>query len=161
MTGRDTDPAPLTQPQRRRLAVDLFNQTWTLIEAGQRTPEQDDEMIHAAHASRFHWAEVEVGTRANLGRGEWQISRVYCVLGHSEPALYHAQRCLAYVLEGDGVEDWDLPFAYEALARATALEGDVSESARYEELAREAGAGIAEEDDREHFLEELATLPGR
>ena len=130
MTSRDADPAPLTQAQRRRLAVDLFNHTWTLIEAAERTPEQDDEMIHAAHASRHHWAEVEVGTRANLGRGEWQISRVYCVLGQAEPPLYHAHRCLAYVLEGDDAEDWDLPFAYEALARAIAVAGDGSESAR-------------------------------
>ena len=116
-------------------------------------------MIHASHASRHHWAEV--GTGANLARGEWQISRVYCVLGRAEPALYHAHRCLAYVLEGDGTEDWDLPFAYEALARATAVAGDASESARYEQLARESGAAIADEDDREHLLEALATLPDR
>jgi hypothetical protein len=159
MTGSDTEVEPLTQVQRRRLAVDLFNHTWTLIEADGRTPEQNDEMIHAAHASRHHWAAV--GTRANLGRGEWQISRVYCVLGRAEPALYHAHRCLAYILERDGTEDWDLPFAYEALARAAAVGGDAAESGRYEELARAAGAEIAEEDDREHFFQELATLPGR
>lgn len=39
--------------------------------------------------------------------------------------------------------------------------GDEAESARYEELAREAGAAIAEEGDREHFFEELATPRGR
>ena len=111
-------------------------------------------MIHAAHASRSHWGEV--GTKANLARGEWQVSRVYTVLGRSEPALYHAHRCLAYVEEGDGVEDWDLPFAFEALARAQALAGDLGESLRYETLAREAGEGIADDEDRDHLLSELA-----
>jgi hypothetical protein len=159
MAGRDPDVEPLTQAQRRRLAVDLFNHTWTLLGAEERTPEQDDEMIHSAHASRYHWGEV--GTRANFGRGEWQISRVYCILGRGEPALHHAHCCLTDILEGDGTEDWDLPFAYEALARAAAVAGDGAGSVRYEELAREAGAAIAEEDDREHFFEELATLPGR
>jgi len=149
----------LSREQRRQLAIDLFNHVWTLIELPQRTPAQDDEMIHAAHASRSHWGEV--GTKANLARGEWQVSRVYTVLGRSEPALYHAHRCLAYVEEGDGVEDWDLPFAFEALARAQAVAGDVGESLRYETLAREAGEGIADEEDRDHLLSELATLPGR
>ena len=105
--------AELTQAQRRRLAVDLFNHVWTLLALPDRTPEQDDEMIHAAHTSRYHWSEV--GTNANLARGEWQVSRVYTVLDRAEPALYHAHRCLTYVeagaRTGDGIEDWDLPLA--------------------------------------------------
>lgn len=156
MTDLDTQ---LSQEQRRRLAVELFNHVWALIGRDDRTPEQDDEMIHAAHASRYHWSQV--GTKANLGRGEWQVSRVYAVLGRSEPAVYHAHRCLAYVEQGDGIEDWDLPFAYEALARAHSVAGDRGESLRYETLAREAGEGIADNDDREHLLSELATLPDR
>ena len=148
----------LSQEQRRQLAVDLFNHVWTLIELPERTPEQDDEMIHAAHASRYHWGQV--GTKANLARGEWQVSRVYTVLGRSEPALYHAHRCLAYVEEGDGIEDWDLPFAYEALARAQAVAGDAASPA-LRALAREAGEGIADDEDRDHLLSELGTLPGR
>jgi hypothetical protein len=34
----------------RRLGVDLFNEVWRLIE----TREDDDRMLYAAHASRFH-----------------------------------------------------------------------------------------------------------
>ena len=63
---------------------------------------------------------------------------------------------------GDGIEDWDLPFAYEALARAA---GDCrqhcGEALRYELLAREAGEKIADDEDRDHLLSELGTLPGR
>ena len=61
---------------------------------------------------------------------------------------------------GDGIEDWDLPFAYEALARAEAIGGDPAESVRYETLAREAGEKIADDEDRDHLLSELGTLPG-
>ena len=159
MGEHSQDAAELSREQRRGLAVELFNHVWTLLVLPERTPEQDDEMIHAAHASRAHWGEV--GTRANLARGEWQVSRVYTVLGRSEPAVHHAHRCLAYVEEGEGVEDWDLPFAFEALARAQAVAGDVGESLRYETLAREAGEGISDDEDRDHLLSELATLPGR
>jgi hypothetical protein len=155
----EREPAePLTAAQRRRLAVDLFNHVWSLLRLADRSPEQDDEMIHAAHASRFHWGEI--GNAANLARGEWQVSRVYAALGRPEPALFHARRCLAYVgSDADAMEEWDLPFAYEALARASALAGDRAGSARYEQLARAAGEAIADEDDRDHFLGELATLP--
>jgi hypothetical protein len=79
---------PTSGVDHRRLAVELFNHVWTLLELASRTPEQDDELVHAAHASRWHWSKA--GTTVNLARGEWQISRVYAVLGRAEPALWHA-----------------------------------------------------------------------
>jgi hypothetical protein len=143
--------------EERQLAVDLFNRTWTLLELPERTPEQDDELIHAAHASRYHWGEV--GTAANLARGEWQLSRAYVVLGRAEPAVHHARRCLAYCeADPDALEDWDLPYAYEALARAHGLAGDADEAARYAAQARELGARVEDPHDREHLEQDLATL---
>jgi len=123
----------------------------------ERTPEQDDELIHAAHASRHHWAEV--GTGANLARGEWQVSRVYATLGRSEPALYHARRCLAYCeVDSEVLEDWDLPYAYEALARAHVVAGDTAEAKRFGDQARELGERIEDDEDREQLAADLATL---
>src|SRR6266542_1936007 len=147
----------LTFEQRRRLAVDLFDHVWTLLERPERTPEQDDEMIHAAHASRHHWSKV--GTTANLARGEWQVSRVYATLGRSEPALYHAGRCLAYCEAGPAeLEDWDLPYAYEALARAHRAAGDDEEAERFAARALELGEQIQDDEDRELLFADLATL---
>jgi hypothetical protein len=148
----------LTPEQRRRLAVDLFNRVWTLLEKPDRSADEDDAMIHAAHASRHHWAEV--GTAANLARGEWQVSRVYATLDRSEPALYHAGRCLAYCEENpDALEDWDLPFAYQALARAHHVAGNAEEVRRFANRARELGGEIAGAEDRELLDRDLATLP--
>ena len=149
----------LSTEQRRRLAVDLFNRVWTLLGTPDRSPEDDDELVHTAHASRYHWGVI--GTLANLGRGEWQISRVYATLGRPEPALHHARRCLAYIESGVGTEEWDLPFAYEALARAHAVAGEAFESRRFEQLAREAGAQITDLESRDMLVADLATLPGR
>jgi len=141
----------------RQLAVDLFNHAWKLLETDERTAEQDDELINAAHASRHHWAAV--GTPANLARGEWQLARVYTVLGRSEPALYHARRCLAYCeANPDALEDWDLPYAHEALARAHALAGEADEARSHAVQARELASGVADAEDREHLEEDLATL---
>jgi len=113
---------------RRALAVGLFNYTWTLLENPDRTREQDDEMLNAAHASRYHWGEV--GEAVNLSRGEWQVSRVYSVLGRGEPALYHARRCVEINEANDTREDWELGSAYEAMARAHNPYGDGLASGR-------------------------------
>ncbi len=107
---------------QKLLAAQLFNETWRLIEQEGRSRQDDDRMIHTAHASRYHWSQVPAATPAHLARGEWQISRVYTVLGRAEPALHHARRVLDLCQE-NGVGDWDLAFAYEALARAHAIAG--------------------------------------
>ena len=151
-TGSVTDP--------RLLAAQLFNQTWALMEQEGRTKGDDDRMIHAAHASRSHWGQVPGVTPAHLARGEWQISRVYTVLGRPEPALYHARRVLDLCQE-NGIGDWDLAFAYEALARAHALAGDVRRAREYTDQALAAAKDIADDEDRDLVLADLATIPGQ
>ena len=96
---------------QRQLGVDLHNSTWVLLEKADRTPAETDEMIHRAHASRWHWARV--GADVNLARGEWLCSRVYAPIGRGEPALWHARRCVEIneALGSDARETWDLPAA--------------------------------------------------
>jgi hypothetical protein len=137
----------------RQLGVDLFNEVWRLIESRA----DDDRMLHAAHASRHHWGEASESKPENLARGEWQVSRVYVVLGRAEPAIWHARRCLAHC-EVAGIADWDLAYAYEALARAHALAGN-AEAGDWKAKARAAGDAIKDSEDREHFEEDFATLP--
>lgn len=57
----------------RKLATDLYNETWNLMDKTLRSAHGDDLMIHMAHASRCHWHVV--GNPVNLARGEWQILR--------------------------------------------------------------------------------------
>jgi hypothetical protein len=44
----------LDRESERQLAAGLFNDVWRLLEMPRRQPEQDDEMLHAAHAPRYH-----------------------------------------------------------------------------------------------------------
>ena len=74
----------------------------------------------------------------------------------AEPATWHARRCLE-LCEANGIGDWDLAYAYEALARAHALAGD-GEAEQWKSKAREAGDAIADAEDRKHFDEDFATL---
>lgn len=148
---------PLDADQRS-LGVALYNDTWRLLEK-KRTPEEDDELLHQAHASAFHWLKAPECEPKNRARGEWLCSRVYSVLGRPEPALHHAERCLAITeASPENMDEFDLPFAYEALARAHSVAGNREEAARFERLAREAAEPMTDAEDRELVLEDLATL---
>ena len=139
----------------RQLGVDLFNEVWRLMD----TREDEERMLHAAHASAYHWAEAPECEPKNRARSEWQVSRVYTLLGRAEPALHHAQRCLEICeANADNLEDWDLPFAHEALARANDVAGNASESSEHLARARELGTSLADPEDREHLEEALADL---
>ena len=135
----------------RQLGVDLFNRTWDLIESR----EDDDLMVLCAHASAYHWAVAPECKPENRARSEWQLSRVYAVVGRPDPALAHAERCLQWCTE-NGLGDWDLGYAHEALARAHKLAGDEAAAAAHVEQAR--AVPIAGAKDREHLEEDLATL---
>jgi DNA-binding transcriptional MerR regulator len=151
-------PAVTLEPdERRQLAADLFNHVWTLLGRADRTTDQDDEMVHAAHASRYHWGEV--GTPANRARGEWQCSRVYAVLGRPEPALHHARRCLA-ICEQHDLRDWDLAAALEAGARAARVAGDATGYRDAVARARGALDAIADPEDRRVIEADLDELEG-
>jgi hypothetical protein len=100
---------------------------------------------------------VRIGQPVSRARGEWQCSRVYAILGCTEPAFFHARKVLE-ICQRDGA-DFDLAFAYEALARAWALAGDLAEARPWAELARGACEQVAEDDDREIVLSDLETLP--
>jgi DNA-binding transcriptional MerR regulator len=139
--------------EHRRLGIDLYNRTWTLMD----TP--GDEMLHCAHASAYHWMQGG-GTTANRARSEWLCSRVYSILGRPEPALHHARRCLELVESApDEMEDWDIAGAREALARAHLTAGETEEARRHYERAREDTAKIADPEDRKHIEADLDALP--
>jgi DNA-binding transcriptional MerR regulator len=85
LDGKDeimgTRAQALDQETHRRLGIDCFNKTWTLMEKDDGTQAEDDEMLHCAHAraeddemlhcahaSAYHW--LQAGTAANHARGE-------------------------------------------------------------------------------------------
>lgn len=149
-------PPSVDDQLHRTFGADLFNGTWTLLERTDRTPDEDARMIHMTHASAYHW--LQVGQPENFARSHWQCSRVYSSVGRAEPALYHA-RFVLDICERHGIGDFDLAYAYEALARAYAVGGDSAESARWLAKARAAADEIAEQDDRDLLLADLATIP--
>ncbi len=149
----------------RKMAAQLFNHTWDLIDKGdKRTPEENEEMIHSAHASRYHWIIVinsgkypETGP-VNHARGDQIISRVYSLLNMPHEALFYAEKTLNMCLNNK-IGDFDLAFGYEAMARAFSLQPDKKqELEKHLSLAKEAAEKIKKKEDKEYFLSELSSI---
>ncbi len=145
------DPKTYTAAEAERFfAVEYFNKIWGLLEKVGRSKDEDQIMLENAYASLAHWRVA--GTPLNLQRGEWMLSRVHCVLGQVEPALEHAQRCKQLTDQHlDLMQDFDLAFAWECLARAHALAGHKEEVQKLCLKAEQAGKLIKDEQDLKIF----------
>jgi DNA-binding transcriptional MerR regulator len=156
MALNETDPAPDQIADERALATRLFGDTWTLLSKESRTPEEDERMVHTAHASRFHWDNV--GDDQNRAVGEWQVSRVYSTLARAEPALFHARRCVDYA-QRQGVDDWVAASAHEGLARALAVSGDLESARDARDRALALLESVSDPEDRAIVAGDVETLP--
>src|SRR3954451_23988074 len=133
----------------RQWGVDLYNATWQLIESR----EDDDLMLHKAHASAYHWSQAPACTPVNRARAHWLVSRVSALAGLPDAARHHAEACRRWC-EENAIADWDLAFAHESLARAHKLAGEPFE----DEVAAARAVPIAEDDDRDLLEKDLQDL---
>lgn len=146
---------PVSKSVHRKLGTTLFNRTWSLLDQKRRTQDEEDEMVHMAHASRYHWGRA--GGPLNRSIAEWQISRVYAVLGRSEPSLFHGRRAVA-IARRHHLSPFYLAYGYEALARASAVAGERREKNRYLREAQRVGEKVRDAHGRRMLLEDLATI---
>ncbi|MCD4785676.1 MAG: hypothetical protein K8T10_17785 [Candidatus Eremiobacteraeota bacterium] len=134
--------------------VELNKLVWKLLEKKERTPGEDDTIIHASHASFYHWGKA--GTVVNIARGYRLLSHVYAVLNKSVPALIYAKKCME-VTDKNKLKDFDLAYAYEAMSRAYAVGGNKANYEKYMKLAKNAGEEIKNDEDRKIFMATVQT----
>ena len=147
-----------TRQTHEAFARKINGEVWALLEKADRTPDEDEQMLLAAHASYYHW--LHAGTNVHRQRGEWMLARVHIILGPEAEARRHARRCLELTGQhASEVKDFDLAYAQEAIARATAMAGDKGEARRLEEMAEGLGEKIHDEEDRKIFLSDLHSGP--
>jgi len=142
---------PTLEEADLQFAKILNGKVWELLQKTNRLKSENEMMIHAAHASCYHW--LKAGTGLHHQRGEWLIAHVYTELELAEPALRHAARCLELTNEfADLMQDFDRAYAFEGVARANALAGKRDKALKYIHLALEAGHAISGEEDKRIFM---------
>ena len=151
-----SDSIELDLKVERELAINLFNQTWDYLDKTERTLDEDDLMVHMAHASRWHWSRV--GGPEQAATGEWLCSRVYATLGRGESAMWHARRCLA-ICEAAGLDNYLPASAHEAIARSWCVLGNFEEAKKERNISYALAVELEDEDDRGVVEADLGTLP--
>lgn len=139
----------------RRMAAELFNRVWELLDQSERTPEDDQEMLAAAYGSRYHWRVV--GGPKQHCVSDWQLSRVWVVLGDARQATVHGELSLE-LAQKHHLGPFYVGYAHEALARAAALAGDEEASRRHLGEAEELSLDISKSDDAELLRADLNNL---
>ena len=140
----------------RTFAGAAFNRSWDLIDKPDRSPADEDELLTAVFASRYHWESI--GNDENKAIGDWQIAHAASHLGLAPVALRFATSALERT-QAAGRDDWLLASCYEGMARAHAVSGDTSERDRYIALAHLVLATLEDPEDRELIESQINTIP--
>jgi len=145
-----TDEKLSIEEFHKKMAMENNNGLWPILDNENPTPEDLENAVHMAHTARYHWSKV--GSIVNAVRAEYMLARVYAHMKRSEPALFHANRGLELAKEAEKTDekwkDWDMPFIYEALARAHAVAGNKADCKKYKDLAQKATNEIEGAEDR-------------
>jgi hypothetical protein len=151
-----TDDKMTLDEFHKKMAIQNNNGIWPTLDKEDPSDEELENAMHMAHTARYHWSKV--GSVVNAVRAEYMIARVYAHMKRGEPALFHANRGLELAKEAekvDGWKDWDMPFIYEALARAHAAAGNKSDCKKYKDLAQKVTDAVEGEEDKKICQGEL------
>ncbi len=133
----------------------MFNKTWELLDRDDRTDEDDREMAAMALASRYHWRQA--GEAKNHSISDWQVSRVFSVLGDAPMALSFGKAALEVAMESE-LAPFYVGFGHEAVARAAALAGDSAIRNDHLAKARAQAEAVEDAEERKMLTDDLETI---
>ena len=151
-----TDAADPSTPWSLEIAKACNNRAWELS-VRTRTPDEDREMLDAAHTSAWHWAKV--GNELNRMRATMLLAEAHALVGHGATALALAKPMHRYFTGRSDTPDWELAFAHAILAHAAHASGDAALHRSAYRDATAAVARIAGEEDRRIVMETFDHVP--
>jgi len=143
------------QSAHRHFAPAAFNLAWTFLDQAERTADDAERLLEASYASLWHWRQRADCDSTRLAVGYWQLSRIYAVLGRVADAEHYGALSLA---SADETQPFFRGYAYEALARASAVAGDARACHERLEQARYWAERVEEESEKRGLLDDLATI---
>ena len=140
------------------LAMDLFNQTWDLLDRSDRSPDDDLAMLGRALGSWTLWRRVDDPRRHAIS--DWQVSRVFAELGDAGWAQRYAAAGLTRCRD-HGLGPFLEAYALESEARAAHVAEDTLRRDAAVAASREIAARIEDPDERQLVLDDLDDLRSR
>ncbi len=134
------------------------NGVWGVLDNNNPAGHELEEALEMAYTSRYHWRQV--GTLTNDVRAVYMICRVYAHMGKGDSAIAYGNLMLelakkAATEDKDNWADFDMPFVYEALAKAYAADGNKKECAEYKKMSQALIDKLEDKQDREICQGEL------
>jgi hypothetical protein len=131
---------------QKRLASQANNRAWTLAEMPRRSPEEDEEMLQAAHAAMYFWKIV--GQPRNHAHAAQLLAHVYALLKLPGPAAQYLRKSMSHFTQGD-CAPWELAFAHAVAANVASAEGNSAAYAEHYSAAKAVAAQITDPETRE------------
>jgi predicted GNAT family N-acyltransferase len=144
------------QQDTKKKAIDSFNKTWDMIDKEIRTKEDNKTMIEQALLSRKFWEQAN-GSMLNIVRADWLISHVCSILGDGKNALKYAKTCYGLTLQYN-IDDFDLVFAYEAMAYAYKVLNEIDNMNNYLTLGYRAIDQVKKQGDKDYCRYQLDNI---
>lgn len=135
--------------------IECNNRAWALSESRTRTPAEDDEMLHTAHAAVLHWSKV--GTAHNVALGHMLLGQVHALAGSGTLARRYAQQAFDYVMSRESPA-WEVAFVHAILANAAAKTGDLKLHVHCYDKAAKLGTALPGE-ERDIFDKTFRVIP--
>jgi hypothetical protein len=153
----DKKPIPDETAQwQRRLASQANNRAWTLAETVSRTPEEDEEMLQAAHAAMHFWKIV--GNENNRAHAAQLVAHVYALLNLPGPAAHYIAKSQPILLS-ETAESWEVALAHAVAANVAAAKKDGAAHRKHYAKAFELVAKLPDPEDRKVLEPTLRILP--
>jgi len=141
---------------QRRLASQANNRAWSLSEQQARTPEEDEEMLQAAHAAMFFWSIV--GNASNKAHAAQLLAHVYAFLQLPHPAAHYLAKS-SPVFMAEAAEPWERALAHAVAANVASAAGEAAEHAHHYRLAVEQVAALPHAEERAILEATVRVLP--
>jgi hypothetical protein len=121
----------------------------------QRSPEEDEEMLNAAHAAMHFWKIV--GTPGNQAHAALLLAHVYALLKLPGPAAQYLGKSLPHLTQQD-CAPWERAFAHAVAANVASAEGNEEGYARHLEEAKIHAVQMTDLQARESFAATLRVV---
>lgn len=141
---------------QRRLASQANNRAWQLSELPSRTPNENEEMLQAAHAAMYLWNFV--GTENNKAHAAQLLAHAYATLKLPEPAVIYLAKSEPILLS-ESAEPWERALAHAIAANVAAARGDHALHQEHHRNAIEQIANLPDPEDRAILEATLRVLP--
>lgn len=141
---------------QRRLASQANNRAWALAESSARSPEEDEEMLQAAHAAMYFWKIV--GTPNNRAHAAQLLAHVYALLKLPNPANHYLGQSQPFFMRGD-CAPWEIALAHAVAANVAAAAGNHEEHGAHFKRAQQLITGLSAAEDRQILDATLRVVP--